>query len=110
MEHLGTIRATALGLSLGVLLGSAPAFAADRGAGEQIAARECAGCHGVGSGRGVTIQGVYVPGFAEIARRPYQSRDRLKSYLLIPRHPMPGIALREEDVSHVVEYILSFRD
>ena len=107
MEHLGTIRATALGLSLGVLLGSAPAFAAR---GEQIAARECAGCHGVGSGRGVTIQWVYVPGFAEIARRPYQSRDRLKSYLLIPRHPMPGIALREEDVSHVVEYILSFRD
>jgi len=110
MRHLATMRAAALGLSLGVLLGNAPGIAADRATGEQIAARECAGCHGSGSGRGVTIQGVSVPGFSEIARRPNQSRDRLKSFLMIPRHPMPGIELREEEVSHIVEYILSFRE
>lgn len=81
----------------------------DPAIGQQIAARECAGCHGVGTARGVTVQGVYVPSFGEIARRPHRTRERLQSLVLIPNHPMPGIPLSESEVRHVVEYILSLQ-
>ena len=81
----------------------------DIATGEQIAARECAGCHGSGIARGVTIEGVLVPSFSEIAGRPYQTRERLRSFVHIPRHPMPGIPLGEREVSQLVEYILSLK-
>jgi mono/diheme cytochrome c family protein len=82
----------------------------DVGTGEQIAGRECAGCHGAGIPQGVTIRGVYVPSFGEISSRPNQSRERLRSFVHIPRHPMPGIPLSEEEVRHVVEYIWSLKN
>ena len=83
--------------------------AGDIAVGEQIAARECAGCHGSGIARGVTIQGVFVPSFSEIAGRPNQTRERLRAFVHIPRHPMPAIPLREQEVSQLIEYILSLR-
>ena len=43
--------------------------------GEQIAARECAGCHGSGIARGVTIQGVFVPSFQRNCR-PAEPNER----------------------------------
>lgn len=105
------IRLAGAALLLGTL-GPAPSFAqtADRAAGEQIAARECAGCHGTGGAKGVTIKGVFVPSFSEIARRPNQSRERLQSFLTIPRHPMPGLALETRELRDLAEYIISFRD
>jgi mono/diheme cytochrome c family protein len=102
------LRSSALAL---IVLGL-PAHAAggDRESGEHIARRECAGCHGIGIATGVTIQGVFVPSFSEIARRPFQTRERLKAFVLIPRHPMPGLPLREDEVRNLVEYIFSLRD
>lgn len=82
----------------------------ERSLGEQIAQRECVGCHGIGSARGVKIQGVFVPSFSEIARRPNQTRERVQAFLTIPRHPMPGLALEDRELRHLAEYILSFRD
>ena len=83
---------------------------ADSAIGAQLAARQCVGCHGVENALGVTIQGVYVPSFSDIARRPNQSRERLKSFVLIPRHPMPGLPLQGDAIDHLVEYIYSLRD
>ena len=77
--------------------------------GEQIAARECAGCHGSGIARGVTIQGVFVPSFSVIAGRPNQTRERLRAFVHIPRHPMPAIPLREQEMNQLIEYILSLK-
>jgi mono/diheme cytochrome c family protein len=77
--------------------------------GEQIAARECAGCHGSGIARGVTIQGVFVPSFSEIAGRPNQTRERLRAFVQIPRHPMPAIPLRAQEMNQLIEYILSLK-
>lgn len=81
----------------------------DPGAGEQVAARECIGCHGIASARGSTVKGVYVPSFSEIAGRPGQSKESLQSFLSIPRHPMPGLMLREDEMRNVVAYILSLK-
>jgi mono/diheme cytochrome c family protein len=94
------------------ITGSAPVAAdsGDRNVGAQIAARACVGCHGVGGATGVTIQGVYVPSFSEIARRPNQSRERLQAFVMIPRHPMPGLPLEEREIRHLAEYIYSLRD
>lgn len=86
------------------------AVGGDRSRGEHIAARECAGCHGIGVARGITIQGVFVPSFSEIAGRPSQTRERLEAFVQIPRHPMPGIPLQADELQHVVEYIISLRD
>ena len=81
----------------------------DRDLGEQIASRECAGCHGVAGAKGVTIQGIFVPSFSEIARRPNQSRQRLEAFITIPRHPMPGLPLQSRELKHLAEYIYSLR-
>ncbi|MBN9265324.1 MAG: c-type cytochrome [Hyphomicrobium sp.] len=91
---------------------SAPALAqsGERVLGEQIAARECVGCHGVGRAKGVTIQGAYVPSFSEIANRPNQSRERLQSFLTIPRHPMTSPPLGDRELRQLAEYILSLRE
>ena len=104
---------TAVGVGLvAVVLGRSPVAAdsGDRLLGEQIAARQCSGCHGAGEARGVTIQGVYVPSFSEIARRPNQSRERLMSFIAIPRHPMSGLPLSERELRHLAEYVFSLRD
>jgi mono/diheme cytochrome c family protein len=81
----------------------------DRALGEQIAARDCAGCHGVGIAKGIAIEGVYVPSFSEIANRPHQSRERLQSFLTIPRHPMTAPPLGDRELRQLAEYILSLR-
>ena len=46
--------------------GALPALAQDgeRAIGEQIATRDCAGCHGLGSAKGVTVEGALVPSFS----------------------------------------------
>jgi mono/diheme cytochrome c family protein len=83
---------------------------AEHALGEQIAARECAGCHGISAAKGVTIQDVYVPSFFEIANRPSQSRESLMSILTIPRHPGESHALGNRELRQLAEYILSLRD
>lgn len=101
-----------IGLVLALCIQTASPAAAeegDRDLGEQIAARECVGCHGVTGAKGVTIQGVFVPSFSEIARRPHQSRQRLEAFITIPRHPMPGLPLQARELKHLAEYIYSLR-
>ena len=49
--------------------------AGDIAVGEQIAARECAGCHGSDIAHGVTIQGVFVPSFQR-NWRPAEPNER----------------------------------
>jgi mono/diheme cytochrome c family protein len=92
-----------------VSLPSALAESPQRMIGEEIAARACAGCHGLAAPTGVTIQGVYVPSFSEIANRPNQSRDRLQSLITMPRHPMTSPALGDRELRQLAEYILSFK-
>jgi mono/diheme cytochrome c family protein len=94
----------------GAYLAPALAQSEARALGEQIAARECAGCHGVGPAKGVTIQGVYVPSLSEIANRPNQSRERLQSFLTIPRHPMTGLPIGDRELRQLAEYILSLQE
>ncbi len=97
-------------VSGGLAAGPAHAQAGDRALGEQIASRECAGCHGIGLAKGTLVQGVFVPSFSEIARREHQTRERLKAFITIPRHPMPGLPIEERHLSHLAEYIISLRD
>lgn len=105
------VAATWTALTLGSLSPSpVSAESGDRDLGAFIAARECVGCHGIAGAKGVTIQGVFVPSFSEIARRPNQSRERLKSFITFPRHPMPGLPLEERELRHLAEYIYSLRD
>jgi len=106
-------RAALAGIALAVA-GSwalpARAESGDRALGEEIAARDCAGCHGAGQAKGVTIQGAYVPSFSEIANRPNQNRERLQAFLAMPRHPMTSPPLGDRELRQLAEYILSLRN
>lgn len=107
MRCLGIAIVFAMGM-----IASAPAGNAsdsEAALGEQIASRECAGCHGLGITKGVVIQGVQVPSFSEIAGRPYQSKERLQSFVSIPRHPMPGIPLTPQEIRYLADYIISLK-
>ena len=110
MMGLKNVFLASAALVLTLCSAGSPAQGADSAIGEQIAARECVGCHGAEIARGVTIQGVYVPSFREVANRPNQSRERLKSFVMIPRHPMPGLPLQGDEINHLVEYVYSLRN
>lgn len=92
--------------------GSLPALAqeGDRAIGEQIATRDCAGCHGLGSAKGVTVEGALVPSFSEIANRPHQTRERVQALLALPHRPMESPALGDRELRQLAEYIISLRN
>jgi mono/diheme cytochrome c family protein len=88
-----------------------PALAdnAQRALGEELAARQCAGCHGTHTAKGVTIQGVYVPSFSEVANRPNQTPERLQALITMPAHPMSTPALGDRELRQLAEFIFSLR-
>jgi mono/diheme cytochrome c family protein len=94
----------------GSFSGPALAQSAERVLGEQIAVRECAGCHGIGRAKGLMIGGVYAPSLSEIANRPHQSLERVLSFLTVPSHPMTSLPLGDRELRQVATYILSLRE
>jgi hypothetical protein len=109
-----TVRASLPSASIALAIASislSPALgqSSQRALGEELAARACLGCHGLSTPKSVSIQGVYVPSFSEIANRPDQSRERLQALMTMPRHPMTSPALGDRELGQLSEYILSFK-
>ena len=82
----------------------------DIGHGEMVAARDCAGCHGVSGIRaGTVVQGILVPSFPEIARRSDRTQEMLEAVVMTPHWPMPALPLQSREIRDVVGYILSLK-
>jgi mono/diheme cytochrome c family protein len=85
-----------------------PANAADRAAGERIAARWCASCHVLG--RGDPKARTEATSFAEIARIP-EFNERLLAFFLLDPHPkMPDMSLTRAEAADLAVYIRSLRE
>jgi mono/diheme cytochrome c family protein len=77
--------------------------------GKDIAERFCAGCHAIDGRQGSTVQGIDVPSFRALADRPYRTPERLQSFIMTPRHPMPAIPLELSEIRDVIAYIRSLK-
>jgi mono/diheme cytochrome c family protein len=77
--------------------------------GKQIAERVCAGCHAIDDPQGNTVQGTDVPSFIALAGRPGRTPERLKAFIMTPRHPMPAIPLELSEIRDIVAYIESLK-
>jgi mono/diheme cytochrome c family protein len=80
---------------------------ADIARGEELALRECGGCHGLYGQRGVTIQGVVVPSFSDIVSRPGWTQQRVEAFVMTPHRPMPGMPLRPDEVRALAAYVMA---
>lgn len=78
---------------------------ADPDAGRALATRTCARCHIVADGQAQSaVDGV--PSFAVISRRPENTQERLRAFLLVPHGAMPDFSLTTREINDVTAYIL----
>lgn len=89
--------------------GSLAQYGANVERGQDIAQRNCAGCHPMTGLVGGEYQGKYVPSFPEIARLLVRSPDELKAFVLAPHRPMPGLPLTVKEVDDLVVFIRSLQ-
>jgi hypothetical protein len=50
-----------------------------------------------------------VPSFNEIANKEGQTAASIMGQIIMPRHPIPEIALTQDELSDLTAYILSMR-
>lgn len=76
--------------------------------GARLAAKLCASCH-ASEADGTRRVKADVPTFREIANLPGQTPELLTGKIMVPRHPMPDLALSRDQIADVVAYIKSFK-
>ena len=101
MRHLSVLLAV-----IATFCGSA-ALAADPSHGADLAKRWCASCHVVASEQ--KQASADVPAFAEIARKPDFSAEKLAFFLLDPHPKMPNFPLSRNEAGDIAAYIASLR-
>lgn len=101
--------AICLGLATGLPLLLAPAIGvtADLVAGELLADKWCAQCHGVRPNRlGPNLS---APTFSELAAEPSITEYSLRALLTSPHETMPQITFTPDEMDDIVGYILSLK-
>jgi len=88
---------------ISLVIGVAPAVAADADNGERLAQRWCASCHVVASDQ--RQASADAPPFATIAKMPGFSAHRVAFFLLEPHPKMPNMALSRRDAEDLALYI-----
>jgi hypothetical protein len=51
-----------------------------------------------------------VPSFREIANQQSQTPGAIMAHIMLPKHPMPQIALTKNELADLAAYIMSLRD
>jgi mono/diheme cytochrome c family protein len=102
---MGISQAAIFAIAVG-LAGSA-AIAADADHGADLAKRWCATCHVVDNDQ--RQASADVPPFAEIARKPDFSPEKLAFFLLDPHPKMPNFPLNRAEAADIAAYIGSLR-
>jgi len=97
-----------------ILLAAAPVSAQsleqlDIARGETLAQKLCVNCHQVApDAEGAVL--VDVPGFREVANRPFMTREKVESYVLSPHPAMPRVQFTRDELSDISAYIMSLRE
>ena len=89
----------------------------DPQAGQVVAAEQCAGCHAVLPGQGVStdpdplpFDGAGALAFEDIANTPGVTTMALSAWMASNHPTMPQILLEDDDLQDVIAYILSLKD
>lgn len=105
-------KAAATALLMGLVLESPATLAladGDPANGLQLAQHWCSGCHIVASGQAAGASDS-APPFAEIAKDPAETPERLRGWLSQPHPTMPDLMLSRSQNDDLVAYILSLKD
>jgi mono/diheme cytochrome c family protein len=89
------------------MLVAAPSSSADLVAGESLAEKWCAQCHGVRPGR--LAPNLSAPPFQELAAEPSITKYSLRALLRSPHETMPQITFTPDQLDDIVSYILSLK-
>ena len=102
-----TGRRVSLAVALSIVLAPAVNSAADLVAGELLADKWCAQCHGVRAGRlGPNLS---APTFSELAAEPSITEYSLRALLHSPHETMPQIKFTPDQLDDIVGYIMSLK-
>jgi len=98
-----------IGLAAALSIAMAPVTgrAADLVAGELLADKWCAQCHGVRAGR--LSPNLSAPTFAELASEPSITEYSLRALLRAPHETMPQITFTPDQLDDIVGYITSLK-
>jgi mono/diheme cytochrome c family protein len=92
---------------LPVVLASVAGNAADLVAGQALAIKWCAECHGVRAGR--LGPNLAAPTFEELAAEPSITEYSLRALLRSPHETMPQISFTPDQLDDIVGYIISLK-
>jgi mono/diheme cytochrome c family protein len=96
-----------LAVALSIVLAPAASNSADLVAGELLADKWCAQCHGVRADRlGPNLS---APTFPELAAEPSITEYSLRALLRAPHETMPQITFTPDEMEDIVGYILSLK-
>lgn len=90
-------------LAGGLLIASAPAYAADAEAGRLLARTWCAHCHVVEADQKQASDAA--PPFDQIANDPLRTASGIAVWLTAPHPPMPNLGLTQDQIDDLVAYI-----
>jgi mono/diheme cytochrome c family protein len=108
MANMTLFRALSLVALLCALNPDAHAQATARIArGHDIAKQSCNVCHSLNDQEPAKDENSKAPSFKVIASNRDVTPNSLKIFIMIPKHPMPIVRLRSDEVDDVVAYILS---
>ena len=105
-EQANSIR-VGFAMAFFVVLAPAPSNAADLAAGELLADKWCAECHGVRRGR--LGPNLAAPTFPELAAEPSITEYSLRALLRAPHETMPQITFTPDQLDDIVGYIMSLK-
>jgi mono/diheme cytochrome c family protein len=106
MSKRATICAS-LTVVLSIMLVSTPGSSADLAAGESLAEKWCAQCHGIRPGQpGPNLS---APTFPEMAAEASITEYSLRALLRSPHETMPQITFTPDQLDDIVGYILSLK-
>ncbi len=96
-----------LAATLSIVLAPGASSAADLIAGELLADKWCAQCHGVRADRlGPNLS---APTFPELAAEPSITEYSLRALLRAPHETMPQITFTPDEMDDIVTYIISLK-
>lgn len=86
---------------------TAPAIAGDAEEGKTVISQWCDTCHLADGNRSASDVG---PPFAQIAKDPAYTDDRLRGWLHEPHPPMPNFELDKRTIENIIAYIRTLKN
>ena len=102
-----TTRRIFVAASLSILMAPATGMSADLVAGELLADKWCAQCHGVRAGK--LSPNRSAPEFPDLAEEPSITEYSLRALLRAPHETMPQITFTPDQLDDIVGYIMSLK-